>query len=102
MSSKKLNTLLLAGMVASMNAENSYAQYNREVQDIIDDVDGDIKSYSPSRGKVKSHFLRGLSKMTEQERKEKDGLKKFYFGQNYVYAINEKNAIKKAKNLGYV
>lgn len=32
---------------------------------------------------------------------KRKGLKKFMFGDNYVYAINKKVAIKKAKKRGY-
>lgn len=38
---------------------------------------------------------------TKDEIAENKGLKKFFYGDKYVYAINKKNADRKAKNLGY-
>lgn len=47
---------------------------------------------------------------TEPEKKQKDpdkinkakGLKKFYYGDNFVWATNQKNADRKAKQLNYI
>lgn len=41
-------------------------------------------------------------KLTEDEIAESKGLKKFFYGKNYVWALNKKNADRKAKNLGFV
>lgn len=45
-------------------------------------------------GKTTSH--------SKDELNEHNGLKKFYYGENYVYAINQRNADKKAKKKGYI
>jgi hypothetical protein len=34
--------------------------------------------------------------------KEKQGLKEFFYGENIVYARNQKNADRKARNKGYI
>ena len=41
-------------------------------------------------------------KRTKEEINEHHGLKKFYFGDKIIYAINRKNANKKAKKLGLI
>lgn len=41
-------------------------------------------------------------KEKEIERNEKRGLKRFYYGENFVWALNEKNANKKAKRKGFL
>lgn len=42
------------------------------------------------------------TKHSKDELNEHAGLKRFEYGSNYVYAINQRNADKKAKKLGYV
>lgn len=44
---------------------------------------------------------KGNPEPTESDRNKMKGLKEFQFGDNSVLAINEKNANKKAKKLGY-
>lgn len=39
---------------------------------------------------------------TEEEKKLSQGLKKFYYGKSYVFALNQYNADRKAKNLGLI
>lgn len=39
--------------------------------------------------------------LTDDEIAERKGLNKFFYGNNYVWAINQKNADRKAKKLGY-
>ena len=38
----------------------------------------------------------------EEEKKLKRGLKKFFYGEKFVWAINKKNADRKAKNKGLI
>lgn len=38
----------------------------------------------------------------ELEIKKKQGLKEFYYGDKIIYAMNKKNADRKAKNKGYI
>ena len=40
--------------------------------------------------------------LTEDELAESKGLKKFFYGENYVWALNNKNADRKAKNFGFI
>ena len=40
--------------------------------------------------------------LTDDEIAERKGLKKFFYGENYVWALNQKNADRKARNLGFV
>lgn len=53
---------------------------------------------------TKKRLLSGETKtgLTEDELAPSKGLKKFFFGENYVWAINEKNANRKAKKLNYL
>lgn len=38
----------------------------------------------------------------QEDRELSKGLKKFYYGDKYVIALNQKNADRKAKNLGLI
>ena len=38
----------------------------------------------------------------QEDRELSQGLKKFYYGDKYVIALNQKNADRKAKNLGLI
>lgn len=40
--------------------------------------------------------------LTDDEIAERKGLKQFFYGENYVWALNQKNADRKARNLGFV
>jgi hypothetical protein len=40
--------------------------------------------------------------VAERERNKRNGLKMFYYGDNHVWALNKKNADKKAKKKGYL
>lgn len=40
--------------------------------------------------------------LTEDEIAERKGLKKFFYDENYVWALNQKNADRKARNLGFI
>ena len=40
--------------------------------------------------------------LTEDEIAESKGLKKFFYGENFVWALNQKNADRKAKNFGFI
>ena len=40
--------------------------------------------------------------LTEDEIAESKGLKKFFYGENYVWALNKKNADRKAKRVGFI
>lgn len=52
---------------------------------------------------VRGERLRkGNPEPTDAERNKMKGLKEFKFGENVVWAINEKNANKKAKKLGFI
>lgn len=42
------------------------------------------------------------SSMTDEEKAKANGLKKFDYGNNHVFALNKKSADKKAKKLGYI
>ena len=44
----------------------------------------------------------GISEKTEKQKAELNGLKEFDFGGNKIYALNQKNAERKAKKLGYI
>jgi hypothetical protein len=54
------------------------------------------------------HSLPPLSLKREESTEQKEarllklGHKKFYYGNNYVIALNQKNADKKARKLGYI
>ena len=41
-------------------------------------------------------------RLSEDEIAERKGLKKFFYDDNYVWALNQKNADRKARNLGFV
>lgn len=53
---------------------------------------------------TKKRLLSGETKtgLSEDDLAPSKGLKKFFFGENYVWAINQKNANKKAKKLNYL
>lgn len=38
----------------------------------------------------------------EESRKLKQGLKKFFYGENYVIALNQRNADRKARQQGFI
>ena len=83
---KLLHLSLMASILAT--TENEYYTY------------GKPKHY---RNKL-SHesAISEISKLTEDQKKEKSGLKKFVFGENIIWAINQKNADKKARKLGLI
>lgn len=47
-------------------------------------------------------FLPKDPSYTDDQRKEMKGLKRFDYGDNYLYALNKKNADRKAQKKGWV
>ena len=45
--------------------------------------------------------FRGVSNLSEEQKAIKNGLKRFKYPNGHVYALNKKNADRKAKKLGY-
>lgn len=80
--------LLHLGLMASILAttENEYFKYGKPKHT--------IKNSNPESN------ISG--KLTEEQKKEKSGLKKFVFGEHIIWAINQKNADKKARKLGLI
>lgn len=63
----------------------------------------DSYSYGGGRNGLPEHVeLRGNSSMTDEEKAKANGLKKFTYGSNHVFALNKRSADKKAKKLGYL
>ena len=46
--------------------------------------------------------MKGVSTLTEEQKHIKNGLKKFQYPKGVVYALNQKNADKKAQKLNYI
>lgn len=49
-----------------------------------------------------NRLRKGNPEPTDAERNRMKGLKEFHYGENNIWAINQKNADKKAKKLGYL
>lgn len=49
----------------------------------------------------KSEYVKDLQEQEEKQMLAK-GLKKFYFGDNFVWSINQKNADRKARSLNWL
>ncbi|MEI8205056.1 MAG: hypothetical protein WCH34_18705 [Bacteroidota bacterium] len=49
----------------------------------------------------KSEYVKDLQEQEEKQMLSK-GLKKFYFGDNFVWSINQKNADRKARSLNWL
>lgn len=58
-------------------------------------------SYRDSNNPINIEF-RGVSSLTQEEKHIKNGLKRFEYRNGIVYALNQKNANKKAKKLNYI
>ena len=88
---KRINPMIHLGSIALLLAttENEYVKYVMHKKYREYDVEPDQK-------------IIGNSKKTEKEKAEMNGLKEFDFNGNKVYALNKKNADKKAKKLGYI
>ena len=88
---KRINQMIPLGSIALLLAttENEYGKYVMPKKYREYDVEPDQK-------------IIGNSKKTEKEKAEMNGLKEFDFNGNKVYALNKKNADKKAKKLGYI
>lgn len=54
----------------------------------------DIKELAEQRRRKQEAF--------ESERRKKRGLKEYFYGENVIYARNQKNADRKARNKGYL
>ena len=80
--------LLHLGLMASILATTENEYYGKPKQH--------RKKSSPES------TISGFSKLTEEQKKEKSGLKKFVFGEHIIWAINQKNADKKARKLGLI
>ena len=59
----------------------------------------ETKEYEPKE--TEEQKRRRLSKF-EIKRNKSNGLNEFFYGENSVWAINQKNADKKAKRKGYI
>jgi hypothetical protein len=57
----------------------------------------DLNEHEESEENKKKRFAKA-----EIERNKSNGLKEFFYGENSVWAINQKNADKKAKKLNYL
>ena len=88
---KRINPMIHLGLIAGLLAttENEYGKYGMPKKYREYDVEPDQK-------------IIGNSKKTEKEKAEMNGLKEFDFNGNKVYALNKKNADKKAKKVGYI
>ena len=84
--SKTLGLLSAFTAIATMSSELEYSKYGRPTK--RDNNDDTVR-------KNESIF-------SEEEKKSKDGLKKFTYNGVDVYAINQKNADKKARKLGLI
>lgn len=87
---KRINPMLNLGLYAALLAttELNYGKYGKPKRYIEYDEIPDKK-------------IIGIKK-TEKEKAEMKGLKEFDFNGNKVYALNKKNADRKAKKLGYI
>ena len=87
----KNHKILNLGLIASFLAttEHEYSTYGKPKHYRKETVDAD-------------QMIVGISKKTEKQKAELNGLKEFDFGGNKIYALNQKNAERKAKKLGYI
>ena len=87
----KNHKLLHLGLMASLLAtiEHEYFTYGKPKHYRKKTVDAD-------------QMIVGISEKTEKQKAELNGLKEFDFGGNKIYALNKKNAERKAKKLGYI
>ena len=83
---KTLGLLSTFTAIAAMSSELEYSKYGRPTKRDNDD----------------DTMRKNESIFSEEEKKSKDGLKKFNYNGVDVYAINQKNADKKAKKLGLI
>ena len=83
--SKTLGLLSAFTAIAAMSSELEYSKYGRPTKRDNDDT-----------------VRKNESIFSEEEKKSKDGLKKFTYNGVDVYAINQKNADKKARKLGLI
>ena len=50
----------------------------------------------------KKEQLKAIAEQKKIERLKNKGLKEYFYGENVIYAINKKNADRKAKRKGYL
>ena len=84
--SKTLGLLRTFTAIAAMSSELEYSKYGRTTK----------------RDNNDDRVRKNESIFSEEEKKSKDGLKKFNYNGVDVYAINQKNADKKARKLGLI
>lgn len=84
----KRNLGSLLSMYTAMAISNDFKRF--------DDFDGDDKVRLTEEEKIE------LRKRQERTIKEAKGLHEFIYGDNIVWALNQKNADKKAKRKGYI
>jgi hypothetical protein len=63
---------------------------------------GDINSFGGLESSKKLPTKREETPEQKEQRLLKNGLRKFTYGLNYVIALNQKSADKKARKLGYI
>ena len=91
---KKLNSIAMLSMISALSAitESEYGNY------------GKPKHYRKDKPNF-DQIIIGETKISEETKMIKKGLKKFVFRDNQnniVWALNQKNADRKAKKLGYL
>jgi hypothetical protein len=81
----KLGLFAMMAAMASMG-DNSYSERS-EYRELTDEEKAELKA---------------IAEKKRLERLKKQGVNEYFYGQNVIYARNQKNADRKARNKGYL
>jgi predicted transglutaminase-like cysteine proteinase len=84
MGMKKTHALMTMFAAMAMSADNSFMERREYKEELTDEEQAELKA------------------IAERKRNERNGLTEFKYGTESVWALNRKNADRKAKRKGYL